>query len=238
MAAAEWLERCRLELNRMANGVFETPELGRYFARPLTRPREQVRSAMMRYYFVPNRRDCWAYVQAVAPIDVKQAIWHHEEDELIFDERIGRAHVTDSQSDGDLPAPLPAVRVACYGWLYIAMKRPWLEGLASSHILERINDPTVIQGDPLVQRHMKQKMADLGIKLEQLDAGSRVHLEADEEHSGLIWAVFEKHVKDEATCRQVVNGAKESLECFRVYAGGVGEAMAKAFKVTEEVRVD
>jgi Bacterial extracellular solute-binding protein len=55
-----------------------------------------------------------------------------------------------------------------------------------------------------------------------------------EEHSGLIWAVFEKYVKDEATCRQVVNDARESLECFRVYAGGVGEAMANAAEMTEE----
>ena len=46
-------------------------------------------------FFGNNRRDCWAAVSCKAPLDVKRAIWEHEKDELIYDPRMGKAHVTE-----------------------------------------------------------------------------------------------------------------------------------------------
>ena len=73
----------RQEIDQLCNDVFDTLELRRYFARPLTGPGERVRIAMLRRYFVPTNRDCWAYVMGGAPIGVKRVIWQHEKDELI-----------------------------------------------------------------------------------------------------------------------------------------------------------
>ena len=60
---------------------------------PLTMARAKFYTLQMVFY-AANRRDCWAYVQARAPLDVKQAIWHHEQDELIVDPRGGTDHMT------------------------------------------------------------------------------------------------------------------------------------------------
>lgn len=235
MSNVYWVEKCRADFDKMSNEVFETPELKRYFASPLTWAGDRIHSGMIRHYFVPNRRDCWAYVMAAAPIDVKQVIWHHEEDELIPDRTpIGLAHGSrdrDSQEvrgDQDKPEILPGVKVACYAWILIAKDHPWLEGLAASHILARINDPTVIKGPALAQRGMNQRVKDLGVKIEELPPSARVHLEADTVHTNLTWSPFERYVTDEGTYGQAIRGARESLECFRVYAGSVGDAMAAA----------
>jgi pyrroloquinoline quinone (PQQ) biosynthesis protein C len=81
----------RDQLNQMANAQFESPEFKRLLSVKFTLPRA-------RFYIIhnasynKNHRDCWAYVQAAAPLDVKKLIWKHEEDELIIDKTPGRDH--------------------------------------------------------------------------------------------------------------------------------------------------
>jgi len=234
----DWVKRCEEDLNRMANEVFETPELKRYFAGPLTWPAHHVKRVMWSRHANPMHRDCWAYVMAAAPIDAKQVIWRHEEDELIFDERLGRAHVAwdedeeEVQGQGaEIPEPPPGVLVACWGRVHIAKNSPWLEGLAASHILERLNNPKVIKnGLTLSRRGADQVMNDLKVPFEKLSRSARVHLDADEEHSALTWTIFERHVKDREDFEQALRGAKRSLACFRVYAAAVGDLMAQVSK--------
>ena len=231
-----YADRLREALNRMSNEVYDTLELRRYFASPLTRPGSEVRNAMMRHYFVPTNRDCWAYVMGGAPIDVKQVIWKHEQDELIFDPRLGAAHVA---ADGDRPdrerpdavvpegiEPPSGVVVAMFARRQFAKDSHWLPGIAASHIMERMNDPTVVKDGALVQRGVRQLREDLHVPEEQLPANARVHQDADVEHAGMLWGVFERHVRGEDTYRQAMYGAKFGLDCFRVYAGAVGDLMA------------
>jgi hypothetical protein len=225
----EWKQRLRDDLDRLANDHVNRADPERGYDRRITPAELRVRRALRHLYFIPNRRACWAYVQAVAPTDVKKVIWHHERDELIDDPRIGKGHVDVDRIEDIEPVPAPpGVRVAIYGWLYIAMHRPWLQGLASSHILERINDPTIIKGKTLIQRSAERLMKDLNLKLEELPLGTRVHLEADIEHSNLIWSVFERYVADEIAYREVLDGARESLECQALYDQAVTEAVAMA----------
>lgn len=225
----EWKQKLRKDLDRLANDHVDRADPERGYDRGVTAAEQRVRRALRHLYFIPNRRACWAYVQAVAPIDVKKIIWHHERDELIDDPRIGKGHVDVDRIEEIEPIPAPpGVRVAIYGWLYIAMHRPWLQGLAASHILERINDPTVIQGKTLIQRTADRLMKDLNLKREELPLGTRVHLEADIEHSNLIWSVFERYVVDEVTYGQVMEGARESLECQALYDRSVAQAVALA----------
>ena len=81
-------------------------------------------------FYANNRRDCWAFVAGKAPLEVKRAIWAHEKDELIHDERMGRAHVTeDDLQAGDESLLAPGAKAAYYAWLYCAREKPWLGGL-------------------------------------------------------------------------------------------------------------
>ena len=69
-------------LDQMVNDQFESVEFKNFLAVPLTLERGRfyvVQSAL----YTSNRRDCWAYVQGGAPLEVKRVIWEHESDELI-----------------------------------------------------------------------------------------------------------------------------------------------------------
>jgi hypothetical protein len=65
-------------------------------------------------HYIKSRRDCWGAAAVHAPLDVKRAIWEHEKDELIFDKRMGSAHLTDEQMAAAAAEAtlLPGVRAA------------------------------------------------------------------------------------------------------------------------------
>src|SRR5207249_6399186 len=174
------------QLNAMVNQWYETPEIKRMMTVPLTPTRLAFRHLHMTF-FGNNRRDCWAAVSCKAPLDVKRAIWEHEKDELIYDPRMGKAHVTEedlgSSKESDM---LPGARAAFYAWLYCAREKPWLEGLACSHILERRNNERIVSGGTLTQRLARKQLIDQGIKESDLDISTRVHMVADVEHSHIF----------------------------------------------------
>jgi hypothetical protein len=218
-----WAEKLRRDLDQLANDFVDRSEGRRNSGVRRNGPGQHIARSMMAKYFIPTRRTCWAYVQAQAPIDVKQVIWTHEEDELISDKKMGgKAHV--DMYPARAMEPLPGVRAACYAWIYIAAHRPWLQGLAASHILERVNDPSIIKGGTSIQRAAKVLMAE-GVKFEDLPESTRAHLEADVDHSNLVWDVFARYVVDETTYRLVMEGARESLDCSETYRTAVEQAM-------------
>ena len=90
---SQWLQ-IRPLIDEMVNRQFDTAEFKKLFAVPLTPGRVKVYQNHMTFY-AANRRDCWSFVAGKAPLDVKRAIWEHEKDELIHDQRMGRAHVTE-----------------------------------------------------------------------------------------------------------------------------------------------
>jgi hypothetical protein len=218
-----WLENCRTELDRLAN---EFVDWDRSHGVTAERALHPIRMAMQDQYFIPTRRTCWAYVQAASPIDVKRAIWHHESDELIGDPRLGKAHVDVKASEP--MDPLPGVRTACYAWTYVAMHRPWLEGLSACHILERQNDPRVVKGKTSARRRADWAMQAQGVSAGALPERLRMHLDVDSEHSDLIWDVFARYVNDEDSFTQVVRGARESLDCYRAFKRAVVEAIEES----------
>ena len=215
------------QLDDMVNQWYETPEIHRMLTVKLTPARLAFRHLHMTF-FGNNRRDCWAAVSSKAPLDVKRAIWEHEKDELIFDPRMGKAHVTEedlgSNKESDL---IPGARAAIYAWLYCAREKPWLEGLACSHILERRNNDQIVKGGTLTQRLVKRQEVELGIKRKDQDIGTQVHLVADVEHSDLLNEVFDRYVVDDITAQQVLRGAEESLAIERCFHGAVATAMAE-----------
>ena len=221
-----WAEVAQ-RLDQMVNHWYETPEIKRLLTVPLTPARLAFRHLHMTF-FGNNRRDCWAAVACTAPLDVKRAIWQHEKDELIYDPRMGKAHVTEEDLGANKESDLiPGARAAFYAWLYCAREKPWLEGLACSHILERRNNDRIVRGGTLTQRLVRRQELELGIKKEDQDIGTQVHLIADVDHSALLNEVFTRYVSNDFTARQVLSGAEESLAIERCFHGAVATAMAE-----------
>ena len=223
---SQWSEVER-QLNVMVNQWYDTPEIKRMLTVPLTPARLAFRHVHMNF-FSNNRRDCWAAVSCRAPLDVKRAIWEHEKDELIYDPRMGKAHVTEddlgNHKESDM---IPGARAAFYAWLHCAQEKPWLEGLACSHILERRNNGEIVKGGTLTERLVKRQEVELGIKKKDQDINVQVHLVADVDHTDLLEEVFTHYVVDDLTTEQVLRGAEESLAIERCFHGAVASAMAE-----------
>lgn len=215
------------QLNVMVNQWYDTAEIRRLLAVKLTPARLAFRHLHMNF-FSNNRRDCWAAVSCKAPLDVKRAIWEHEKDELIYDPRMGKAHVTeDDLGDKKESDMIPGARAAFYAWLHCAQEKPWLEGLACSHILERRNNDQIVTGGTLTQRLVKRQEVELGIKKQQQDINVQVHLIADVEHTDLLGEVFTRYVTNDIAVEQILRGAEESLAIERSFHGAVASAMTE-----------
>jgi hypothetical protein len=219
-------EKAREEIDAALNRHFDTPEYIRLFGVKITPERNKILNLHYPHY-IKSRRDCWAASQAKAPLDVKRAIWEHEKDELIYDERLGAAHLTDEQMAGAVAEEtlLPGARAAIYAWLYLCTTRSWIESLMINHTTERKNNPELIKGGGFTQRMAMKQVNDLVGSVEKLDASTRVHMVADIDHSNLFEPVFERYVTDERTARLVVNAALDSLALDRAYRNALAIAM-------------
>ena len=220
-----WKE-ARAEIDAVLNRHFDTPEYRRLFGVRLTPEREKILNLHYPHY-IKSRRDCWAAAQAKAPLDVKRAIWEHEKDELIYDERLGAAHLTDEDmaSASAESSLLPGARAAIYAWLYLCTTRPWIESLMVNHVTERKNNPEIVKGGGFTQRMAMKKVADLVGSVEKLDPNTRVHMVADIDHSNLFEPVFDRYVVDESAVRAVVTAAQDSLAVDRAYRNALAVAM-------------
>jgi pyrroloquinoline quinone (PQQ) biosynthesis protein C len=236
-ANAQRVERLRAQLDEMVNAQFETPEFVALFSTPLTITRARL-YARQHVLYTLNRRDGWGYVSARAPFDVKQAIWHHEQDELIHDARGGTDHFTlisrEARALGVTEAelahnePLPMIRAALYAFSHIMSTRPWLAALTAAHFLERRNNPAILHGGGASRRWRDKLVRELGID-EARTPSTNVHVMADEEHSDLIWEAIVRHVTDEQAYKTVLDGARECAAIDRAYRG----AMAYALRAIE-----
>jgi len=220
-----WI-KVREELDTLVNRHFETPEYRQFFSVKLTPAREKIINVHYPHY-IKSRRDCWGAAAVKAPLDVKRAIWEHEKDELIFDKRMGSAHLTDDQMAAATAESslLPGVRAAIYAWMYLSTTRPWIEALTINHITERKNNPAVVKGGGFTARYAHKKVADLGGTIEALDINTKVHMVADEDHSDMFEPIYDRHITDEATAQLVIRAAQDSLAIDRAYRSALATAM-------------
>ena len=217
--------KIRPPIDELVNQQFDTPEFKKLFAVRLTPRRIEVYQNHMTFY-ANNRRDCWSFVAGKAPLDVKRAIWEHEKDELIYDDRMGRAHVTeDDLRAGDEALLAPGAKAAYYAWLYCAREKPWLEGLVYSHILERRNNNAIVKGGGLVERWKRKQRAELGAKEAGKDFQTEVHAVADEDHSDIFEPIFTRYVDSEAAAQAVLAATRDGLVIDRAMRGALADAM-------------
>ena len=143
------------ELGQLGNDAFKTREYKKFLSLPLTR-RRAAYYILERSHFHLNRRQCWALVQARAPFDVKQLIWHHEMEELEGDKERGvENHLVLGMKEGSAVglkprdfknAPSDGTLICTFAWSHIAEHAPWLEALASSCMLEIANSDGIVRG--------------------------------------------------------------------------------------------
>ncbi|MCZ6497027.1 MAG: iron-containing redox enzyme family protein [Alphaproteobacteria bacterium] len=221
------------QLNKMINEQIVSPEFKLLWETPLTMDRAKFYALQLIFYGA-NRRDCWAHVAARAPYDVKQAIWRHEEDELIHDPRGGADHVTlmsrEAMALGVSADELasaettPLVRAALLAFTHLATNLPWLGGLTASHFLERRNNTKLVKGGGASFRWRDRLVNELGIEPELL-ISLNVHVEADEDHSDMIEDAIVRHVTDEDSYKTALDGARELMHIDRAYRGAVAHGM-------------
>ena len=222
------------ELIRMCNEQFQSAPFQRLLATRFTTARAQHYSIQMAYY-VQNRRDGWGYVQGSAPLDIKQLIWHHEEDELIGDKTQGKVdHITLAVQEGEVfgltaeaferTPRLEGGEVCFSAWIRLS-QRPWLEAIAGSAILEMRNSSELIEGGSLSHRIAAMLERDLGIPMKR-QINNAEHVVMDVEHAHLLLQVACKYATNESARQAILRGARESLMIDRVYRGHLADMLA------------
>ena len=222
-------------LNAMTRDLFETKEVKDFLETRLTRRKAQI-IAQQYGLFVRYRRSAWAYCLARAPhMDVKRELLKHENEELLYDPRCNSDHynlwvvhgkaVGLTEDEVNNAKPLPTTRAALNGWIYLSMYRPWYESLGGVSVLERTNMESVVPGGAHQTRAERRWIEDLGLTAEQLP-NFRVHREADIDHQSDIMKMLEKYMVSEFQWEGVVDASNESYDYWRVFLGGITQAMS------------
>lgn len=223
------------DLSTMGNDVFKTREYKRFLSLELTRKRAAY-YIFERSHFHLNRRECWALVQARAPFDIKQLIWHHELEELEGDKERGvenhwvlgmkeGAAVGMKPSDFNNP-PGDGTLICTSAWSYIAEHAPWLEALASSCMLEIANSDGIIKGGGIAARFGRKMARDLNIPLKK-QPSNKEHMEVDIVHANLLFEAAEKHVTTKEKYDIAVSGAEKGLSIYKNWLGLLAIEMEK-----------
>jgi pyrroloquinoline quinone (PQQ) biosynthesis protein C len=227
------IKKLKRALNQMANDQFTSNEFQDLLSVPLTMERGRF-YVIQNALYTKNRRDCWGYVQAEAPLDVKALVWQHESDELINDPRAGMDHYSLTVKQGEViglkredfeNAELPPmVQAAFLAWHHIGVKGPWLSAFTSSQMLERRNNAEIVEGGGMSYRIGKKFEKELGINLKKM-ISLDVHSTADTDHSDMMDGVYDRHVETQEDYDAVLRGARQCMAVDRAYRGGLAYAM-------------
>jgi pyrroloquinoline quinone (PQQ) biosynthesis protein C len=221
------------KLCKMANDVFKSRDVRHFLSVPVTRKRA-AHYIFERSYFHLNRRQCWAYVQAMAPFDVKQRIWDHEEDELRGNaERGVENHWVLGMREGALVGltpkdfeqpPSDGTLICTLAWARIASGSPWLEAVASSAVLEIANSDAIIKGGGIAHRFARKMARDIKIPIRKQPSNVE-HIAVDIEHANLLFQVIKDHVKTREDEKLVLSGAAKGLAVNAAWLGFLAREM-------------
>jgi hypothetical protein len=227
------VDQLESELNALAIGQFSSDEFNLYFGTPLTLERARFNAIQMVFYN-NNRREGWAFVQARAPWVVKQAIWHHEEDELFHDPRAGSDHrvlmSTEAIALGATAEevanaqPTPLIEAVFSGWNHMNASDPWLAALTGSHFLERRNNSNIIPGGAMSKRWRDKLVRELGVAQDSLKS-SNVHIVADVDHSDAIWDAVTGGICSDYDFQTALDGARKAARLDRAFRGALAHEM-------------
>jgi pyrroloquinoline quinone (PQQ) biosynthesis protein C len=224
------------KVKRGANAQFESPQYKKLLALPLTQERAQVYT-LQKTLWTLNRRDCWAFAQALSPMDVKKLIWAHEEDELSGNkERNMGDHYSLQVKSAELigltlddfrnTKMRPETRTCLYAWVHLAKDSPWMKSVAASIALEVSNSSEWVNGGGMSYRMGKRFEQDLKVPFEK-NINAKEHAEVDVEHAHMLLQIARRHATSRADLDLLLEGLRESWELERVWKGLLHDMMAE-----------
>jgi hypothetical protein len=219
----------------LANAQFDSEQYRRVLEMPLTRERAQ-KYTLQKAHWNLNRRDCWAFAQALAPMDVKRLIWEHELDELAGNEDRGvEAHYLLQIRQSELiglkaedfgnEAMADGTRTCLYAYIHLVKDSPWLKSVAACAALEVSNSSDYVDGGGMSYRMGKRFEEDLGIPFDK-QVNAKEHHEVDVVHGSLLMDVARRHADTPGKLDLLMEGLKDSWALDRVWKGQLAEMMA------------
>lgn len=216
------------EIRAMANWQYQCPQSQRLYSLPLSMERARMWTLQMAFWIL-NRRECWAFAQALAPMAVKKLIWAHEEDELAGNKErqvedhyaleIRQAKVLGLTAEEFVNTPWHAgTRTVIYAWRHLVKDSPWLKSLAACAALEVSNSSDWVEGGGNSFRTSQRFQQELGISKEKL-VSHKEHVEVDVSHGTMLIDVAETYVTNQAELALMLEGARETWELERVWKG-------------------
>jgi hypothetical protein len=226
------------ELTELANAQFESDAYKRMLAAPFSLKGAQ-EFFKQHSLFNLNRRDCWGYVQAHAPMPVKQFVWDHETEELDgVPSRGGLNHyelaVKQGETFGLTPEDyyntqhLDGTFTCCQAWISLAQNSPWRVGFAASSALEYSNSDDIVQGGGISRRIGEKLEKDLGIPMKK-QVSNDEHTVAEIEHANMLMRAAKLYGESPEDRKQLLEGAKQTWaidRTFRDFLGGLMEKYA------------
>ena len=224
------------EVRRRANAQFETPQYKRILSMPLTRERAQI-YVLQKAHWNLNRRDCWAFAQALVPMNVKKLVWEHESDELAGNNERGvedhyslqirqSAVIGLAREDFVNERPREGTRTCLYAWVHLVKDSPWLKSISACAALEVSNSSEWVREGGMSYRWGKKMERELGIPFDkQLNA--KEHAEVDIEHAHMLLDVVREHAKTEADLDLIMEGLIESWQLDQTWKGLLADMLAE-----------
>jgi pyrroloquinoline quinone (PQQ) biosynthesis protein C len=224
------------EVRRAAQAQYDSPQYQKLLNLPLTQKRAQVYT-LQKTLWTFNRRDCWAFAQALSPMDVKKLVWAHEEDELSGNkERNMGDHFSLQVKSAELigltaedfrnEKPRPETLTCLYAWVHLVKDSPWLKAISACIALEVDNSSEWVNGGGMSYRMGKRFEQDLGVPFEK-NINAKEHSEVDVEHAHMLLQVVRRHGTTKAAMDLVREGLQESWAIERVWKGLLHDMMAE-----------
>lgn len=222
------------EVTRRATAQFSSPQYQKLLTMPLTMERAQIYT-LQKTLWTLNRRDCWAFAQALAPMDVKKMIWAHEEDELSGNkERNMGDHYSLQVKSAELigltmddfrnTKMRPETRTCLYAWWHLAKNSPWQKSAAASIALEVSNASEWVNGGGMSYRMGKRFEQDLGVPFEK-NINAKEHAEVDVDHAHMLLQIARRPGTTQADLDLLLEGLSESWELERTWKGLLADMM-------------
>jgi hypothetical protein len=216
------------EVQGLAIAQFESEQYRKILSIPLTTARAQ-RYVLQKGFWNLNRRDCWAFAQGLAPMDVKALIWDHELDELQGNDARGvedhyslqvrqASTIGLTREDFENEKPADETLTCIYAYIHLARDSHWLKSVASCAALEVSNSSDWVPEGGMSYRWGKKQEAELGIPFDK-QINAKEHAEVDVEHGALINNVVNAHCDTPEKFDLVMEGLKESWALDRAWKG-------------------
>ena len=224
------------DVRRRANAQFETPQYKRVLSLPLTRERAQTYTLQKAHWNL-NRRDCWAFAQALAPMRVKKLVWEHESDELAGNKERGvedhyslqvrqSALIGLTRDDFLNETPREGTRTCLYAWIHLVKDSHWLKSISACAALEVSNSSEWVAEGGMSYRWGKKMEKELGIPFaKQINA--KEHAEVDVEHAHMLMDVARENANTQADLDLMMEGLIESWQLDQTWKGMLADMMAE-----------